>query len=330
MDPVSQGALGATAALIVAGKKNHKQAALIGAAAGLAPDLDILLKSSHDPLLALELHRQFTHSLLFIPIGGLIASFLFWVLFYRRQAFKPMYWYATAGYATHGLLDACTSYGTQLLWPFSTRRIAWDTIGIIDFFVTAPLLAGVILTCMLKRQIWTYGAAIFFITYMGLGALQHHRALEAVHHLSAEQGHKAERVKVMPTIGNVIVWRTLYQANELYYINAVALPLFGQPKIYPGPAVRRLNMKDDFSRIRRQSTQRADVERFRWFTGNWLAVHPQQPDVIADLRYSLQVEGIKPLWGIRLDPAKQNQHVEFTRSITDGDRDLIPLDKIFN
>ncbi|GAL32009.1 integral membrane protein [Vibrio maritimus] len=41
-------------------------AGALGLLSGLAPDIDVLIRSSHDPLLFLEFHRQFTHSLLFI------------------------------------------------------------------------------------------------------------------------------------------------------------------------------------------------------------------------------------------------------------------------
>jgi len=36
---------------------------MLGFLSGMAPDLDILIRSSTDPLLSLEYHRQFTHFL---------------------------------------------------------------------------------------------------------------------------------------------------------------------------------------------------------------------------------------------------------------------------
>ena len=65
MDPFSQAAIGAAAAQSASAAKTARQALVIGAVAGMAPDLDVLIQSSTDPLLALEYHRQFTHSLLF-------------------------------------------------------------------------------------------------------------------------------------------------------------------------------------------------------------------------------------------------------------------------
>ena len=79
MDPISQGTLGGALAQTIANKKNFAKVTLIGCLAGMAPDLDVLIQSNEDPILFLEFHRQFTHSLIFIPIGALIvASALFW------------------------------------------------------------------------------------------------------------------------------------------------------------------------------------------------------------------------------------------------------------
>ena len=46
--------------------------------------------------------------------------------------------YSTIGYATHGIIDSLTSYGTQLFWPFSNDRFATNTISIIDPLFTLP------------------------------------------------------------------------------------------------------------------------------------------------------------------------------------------------
>ncbi|MFB0976320.1 MAG: metal-dependent hydrolase, partial [Myxococcota bacterium] len=57
MDPVTQAALGAAAALIVSKPKQMRWAAPLGALSGMAPDLDVFIRSSTDPLLFLEYHR---------------------------------------------------------------------------------------------------------------------------------------------------------------------------------------------------------------------------------------------------------------------------------
>ena len=139
MDPVSQGALGAIFAQTISNKKKILIGSILGCIAGLAPDLDIFIRSSSDPLLKLEFHRQFTHSLVFIPIGALIVT-LFTRLFFKKYLnWKLSYLFSLFGFATHGLLDACTSYGTQLLWPFSNERVSWNNISVVDPFLTIPV-----------------------------------------------------------------------------------------------------------------------------------------------------------------------------------------------
>ena len=46
-----------------------------------------------------------------------------------QVSFGFTYLFCLLGYATHGMLDACTSYGTQLLWPFTNHRYAFNTIS---------------------------------------------------------------------------------------------------------------------------------------------------------------------------------------------------------
>ena len=132
MDPVSQAAIGASFSQSITKNTNIKIATFLGCVAGMAPDLDVLISSKTDPLLFLEFHRQFTHSLFFIPIGSLIVAAFFYPIFKRYCSFKAGYLYCFLGYASHGLLDACTTYGTQLFWPLSSSRHAWNNISIID------------------------------------------------------------------------------------------------------------------------------------------------------------------------------------------------------
>lgn len=181
MDPITQGALGASLPQSLSNKKQVLLAGILGFLSGMAPDLDVFIRSDQDPLLFLEFHRQFTHSLIFIPIGGLICAAVFFLLFSRwtQLSFKHTYIYCTLGYATHGLLDTCTSYGTQLLWPFTSTRYSWDTISIIDPIFSVPLLILVIAAALSRNPRYALMGLIWAITYQGIGLYQNHRANEA-------------------------------------------------------------------------------------------------------------------------------------------------------
>ncbi len=152
MDPISQGTFGGVFSQCFSSKKKLTIATVIGIISGLAPDLDVFIKSSYDPLLSLEYHRQFTHSFIFIPFGALIVTLFTYNFVKKYVTFFENYIFAFVGYSTHALLDACTSYGTQLFWPFSDYRFAWNSISIIDPLLTVPILILMILAVILKKK----------------------------------------------------------------------------------------------------------------------------------------------------------------------------------
>ena len=118
MDPLTQGVIGSLAARTFVGRKRKKPLAIafMGGLSALTPDLDVFIKSSTDHLLFLEYHRQFTHSFFLFRLEGLLCSLVMWpfVRFKRICSFKICFLACLIGYATHGVIDACTTYGTVL------------------------------------------------------------------------------------------------------------------------------------------------------------------------------------------------------------------------
>ena len=169
MGPVTQGAFGAIFAQTISNKKKILFGSIVGCCAGLAPDLDIFIRSTSDPLLKLEYHRQFTHSLIFIPIGALIVTFFSRLLFKKYLSWGDTYFFSLLGFATHGLLDACTSYGTQLLWPFSDERISWNYISVIDPFLTIPVILAIIFAIIMKNKNLTLFGILYILIYVVWG-----------------------------------------------------------------------------------------------------------------------------------------------------------------
>lgn len=302
MDPISQGALGAAAAQSSAQSGRVGAAMLAGWLGGMAADLDVLIRSSTDPLLFLEYHRQFTHALIFIPVGGLIVALLvFWVFGRRRQwSFSNLLLYCTLGYATHGLLDSCTSYGTLLLWPFSDKRYAWDTISIIDPLFTLPVLALVILS-LRKQSPWPARAALSWVfAYLCIAWWQHERALDAAAALADSRGHEPVRLEVKPGFANVLLFKSIYSTGERFYVDAVRVGI--DTRWIKGDSVAKLNPARDLPWLKQNSQQQNDVQRFTWFSDGYVALHPDNPNEVIDIRYSMLPNQINPLWGIELDP----------------------------
>src|SRR5690606_36976378 len=104
--------------------------------------------------LFMEYHRHFTHSLAFVPVGALVCAALLHRIVRGRLSFGRTYLFCLLGYGSHGLLDACTTSGTQLLWPFSGVRVAWSVVAVFDPLFTAPVLALVLLAAARRRVAW--------------------------------------------------------------------------------------------------------------------------------------------------------------------------------
>ena len=320
MDPLTQGALGACVPQSASRNSNVLIAGLLGFLSGMAPDLDVFFRSKSDPLLFLEYHRQFTHSLIFIPIGGLICATVFYYLFARRAqlSFKLTYFFCTLGYATHGLLDSCTSYGTQLLWPFTNTRYSWDTISIIDPLVTIPLFILIITAALRKNNRYAMVALVWMIAYQSFGLYQNHRASEIGFQLANERGHDPIRLEAKPTIGNLILWKVIYETEEGFYTDGVRIGL--ATKIYPGTLTPKLDIDRDFPWLDPHSQQAKDLKRFAWFSQDYVSVDPTNPRRVIDARYSLLPNESTGLWSIWLSQeAEKNEHVEYRM-----DRDVTP------
>ncbi len=317
MDPLTQGVLGAALPQATRGKppraKSHVGiAGALGFLSGMAADLDVLIRSPTDPLLFLEYHRQFTHSLVFIPLGALIMALLLHWIFGRRWglSFLQTALYCGLGYATHALLDASTSYGTMLFWPFSDARIAWRIVSVIDPLFTLPLAGLVALAAWKGKAIFARLGLAWAALYLALGVVQHQGALKMGQELAASRGHTPVRLEVKPSFGNILVWKTLYEANGRYHVDAVRSGI--GPKIFPGSSVPKLDLARDVAWLAPNSQQARDVERFRWFSSDYLATDPKFPNRIIDVRYSMIPNEVAALWSIELGPdAGPDDHVAF-------------------
>ena len=294
------------------------------------PDIDIFFRSNHDPLLFLEFHRQFTHSLIFIPVGGFIFTIIFYGIFFRiiPFGFLKTWLFATLGYGTHGLLDACTSYGTQLLWPFSNERISWNNISIIDPLFTIPVLIFLVLSIIKRKSLWAKIALGWAIIYLCLGFIQNHRAEKVAREIVAQRSHHPEIISVKPSFGNLILWKIIYQHNDYFYIDAVNIG--PKKEVFAGQKIKKFYKSDlsyynDLGMI-----QKKDIDRFLWFSQDFVAINPQNEYELLDIRYSNLPNEIGGLWGIRLT-SDMVEHVEFVSNRGLQKRDFKKFfDMIFN
>lgn len=313
MDLITHALTGALVASALAPKITKRSAAIAGGISALLPDLDVLIRSSSDPLLVLEYHRHLTHSLFFSPFGAALAALMLWHLLRRHIGAFALYKAALAGYISACLLDVCTSYGTRLLWPLMPQPIALNWIAVVDPAFTLLIAIGLVLT-LRSRGLWQwfFGLTVGLL-YLGIGAVQLQRAENAARHWANAQALPVETVLAKPTLGNLMLWRVLLVNENKVQAIAVRAGISSQ-HIYVGDQAELL----DPTTLSLPENSRAyqDIQRFHRVSEGYLATIAGADDHIGDLRYAMLPTSVVPLWGIIVD--KQNPAGE-TRAFTRRD-----------
>ena len=204
-----------------------------------------------------------------------------------------------------------------MFWPFSDQRIAWNTVSIIDPLFTLPILYFITLAAYKKNvRIARVGFA-YAVLFLALGVLQKHRAEEAAYALAAERGHHIERTHIKPSFANRHVWKMIYEYDGRYYVDAVKL--LWETKYIKGTSIRKLDVKRDFPWLPEDSQQAKDIERFRWFSDDYLALSPHDKNLVMDVRYSFLPNRINAMWGVEVekyyvDHGMMDEHVDYVMS----------------
>ena len=146
--------------------------------------------------------------------------------------------------------------------------------------------------------------------YLLFGVVQRDRALALGAQLAAERNHQPRRLEVKPSFANLLAWKLVYEHNDTYYIEAIRTGL--RVTHIPGESVAKLDVATHVPWLDPTSQQAKDIERFRWFSDDFLAPDKYHPHGIVDVRYSMLPNEVRGMWGIGLDPsATPTQHVEF-------------------
>ncbi|WP_430908156.1 metal-dependent hydrolase [Maribacter sp. 2-571] len=223
MDSLTQIVLGASVGEAVLGKKVGNKAIWYGAIAGTIPDLDVLVNYVTDTVTAIEWHRGFSHSLVFSVLFAPVFGWLVWKLHRGREAsWKDWSWLFFWGLFTHPVLDAFTTWGTQLFWPFKTR-LAFQNIFVIDPLYTLPFLTFLLLAMCYKRTTEkrrTYNRLGLVVSsaYLLLTLLLKGIAYAKFTDSLTEQGIAYQQIDTRPTPMNTLLWTANIEAGDAYLI----------------------------------------------------------------------------------------------------------------
>ncbi|PWY54190.1 metal-dependent hydrolase [Legionella qingyii] len=314
MDPVTHAVLGAACAQSFLFKKDKHNAWFVGGLAAMTPDLDIFIQESGNPMLFFLYHRHITHSLLFIPEGALIVTLVLLIFKRFRTNWKFTFLAALIGYATHGLLDACTNYGTVLFWPFSTTRISWDIVSIIDPFVTIPLCLGVVCTVVFNKRKPVIIALLLVSVFMLFNGFQHYRAMTEVRKELAKLRINTQKVRVFPQLLSSTLWRGIaLTTNRLYIIDAVT-PLFKESRSQFVKSYPFFSSQELPNYVKNSPSLLNDFTIFNWFTDNYLIIVNNKPLILTDGRF-LDDHARIALWSIRFLSAQSHVDVLYSLCI---------------
>ena len=300
MDSFTHIVLGGAIGQAFFGRRLGKWAFVIGAVAATVPDLDVFIHTGNavnDHLI----HRYFSHALLLAPVlaGITTAGFML------RKSLRPhallIYLLCLIAVFSHIFLDACTSYGTLLLWPFAEQRAALDLVAVVDVFFTGILVAGVIVAWRRKSALAARVALVAALAYLGLAAVQHERALETQQQLIARRGQlDASNPRAIPQLGTTLNFRTLYLSGGKIFVDAVRVPPLEAVQVRAGSSLEQVVVQDLQPFPASDSTVR-DFDRMEWFADGFLARAPEDPKVLADMRYTATPDGFDPIWGLQLE-----------------------------
>lgn len=285
MDSITQATLGAGIAGALIGHRYGRKALLAGAVLGTLPDLDVLINHG-DPLSNMINHRGFSHSLIVLTA---LSCFLAWLAKRYRlhrddQEYGRLLLTIWLVLFTHPVLDAFTSYGTQLWWPFRPTPTSWSSVFIIDPFYTLPLLVGVLVAALMGIGHKTR-KALGWLLILGAGYLlaslgAKHWAESRVKELLARLDERPVAMFSAPQPLNIVLWRVVARLEDGNYIEAVTGMLDDrEPEFIRFPSNATLAG---------QLPNRWSVEGLRWFTGDWLRYDDIDGNlVVSDLRMGI-------------------------------------------
>jgi inner membrane protein len=199
-------------------------------------------------------------------------------------------------------------------------RIAWNLVSVVDPAFTLPLALLVWWCARSGRRAAALLGLAWAVAYPLAGMVQRDRAEAAGHELAASRGHVPLRLEAKPSFANLLLWKIVYEADGRFHVDTVRTGL--AIHVYTGESVPVLDVEEHLPWLHPESQQARDLERFRWFSNDYLAPHPRDPRQVIDMRYSIVPNEIEPLWTIRLDPrAHPGAHVEYLAARdTGGDR----------
>lgn len=210
----------------IAAKRGERGMAAMMMLAANAPDIDGF-SFFYNQLEYLEVHRGYTHALIFIPLMALLPMAIVKGITKQRPTFLAWFGCMLA-ILSHVLLDWLLVYGVRMQMPFSDRWLRLDIGSLIDPVVWAILLlaAGVpYVLSLASREIgsrkasggrrgWAWAALLMLTGYEVYRWNSHQQAVERMNAL-LYMDRPAKNVYAFPD--GLWRWRGVVEGDNFFY-----------------------------------------------------------------------------------------------------------------
>ena len=186
---------------------------------------------------------------------------------------------------THPILDCFTTYGTQILLPFSDQRVAFNNIAVADPAYTVPFLICLLIAMFLSRtnpnrSRWNNAGLIISSLYM-IFTLYNKTRINTIFENSLRQEHIVYiRYMTTPSILNNILWSGIAETDSAFY--------FGQYSFFDKQKTFKLMKRDknnpEFAKALEEDST---LKTLRWFSDDYFVLKRKNTDTIEyfDLRF---------------------------------------------
>jgi inner membrane protein len=282
MDSLTHVVMGASMQAALLGRVQGRKALLYGAVLATLPDLDVLIPYP-DPVSLMTHHRGVTHSVFVLTA---LAAVLVWLI---RKRWPAAPYSAGRLFLTvwlvliaHPIVDALTTYGTQIFWPLPVHPVSVSSIFIIDPVFTLPLVLAFV-----ASLVWGEGARrirsvalIFCTVYLGFTLAAKMVAERHVRSAMTRQGIPVSAMFSAPMPLNSLLWRVIVRTSDGDYYETITSLFDRSP-----PEQLRHSLNQPLSKILSNAPLHA---RLNWFTNGWLRYDAIGSDlVVTDLRLGM-------------------------------------------
>lgn len=242
------------------------KAVWIAAIAANIPDIDVVSLVS-GPGAYLAYHRGLTHAIVSIPVMALLPVGIVAAIFRQKLPWIRAWLLSMIAVVSHLLLDYTNPYGIRLLLPWSDGWPALDITNVVDLWIWAilligvvwPLLSGLVSSEIGARRSPGQGIAItallLFAAYDTARYFFHERAVQLLQSRIYD-GSAPKRVLAFPDPANPMQWWGWVETERSWQSMPVTLTQEFDPqpeKVYykadPSPVIDVAMTLPDFKRF---------------------------------------------------------------------------------